>query len=71
MSRYQIEMSRVVRETITHLPPEFRRKVKSALRSLEQDLYQPKELKEELAGLRSYRIGKEDSAHLTYRRNCG
>ena len=58
MSRYQVEMSRVVRETITHLPPEFKHKVKSALRSLAQDPYQAKELKEELAGLRSYRIGR-------------
>jgi mRNA-degrading endonuclease RelE of RelBE toxin-antitoxin system len=51
-------MSRVVRETITHLPPEFKHKVKSALRSLAKDLYQAKELKEELARLRSYRIGR-------------
>jgi mRNA-degrading endonuclease RelE of RelBE toxin-antitoxin system len=51
-------MSRVVRETSTHLPPEFKHKVKSALRSLAKDPYQAKELKEELAGLRSYRIGR-------------
>ena len=58
MRRYQVEMPRLVRETITHLPPELKYKVKSALRSLAQDPYQAKELKEELAGLRSYRIGR-------------
>jgi len=51
-------MSRAVREIITHLPPELKRKVKSVLRSLAKDPYQAKELKEELVGLRSYRIGR-------------
>jgi mRNA-degrading endonuclease RelE of RelBE toxin-antitoxin system len=57
MALYRLEMSRAVREIVTHLPPELKRKVKSALRSLAKDPYQAKELKDELAGLRSYRIG--------------
>jgi mRNA interferase RelE/StbE len=58
MSRYRVEMSRAVREIITHLPPELKQKVKNALRSLAKDPYQAKELKEELVGLRSHRIGR-------------
>jgi mRNA interferase RelE/StbE len=51
-------MSRAVREIITHLPPELKQRVKSAMRSLAKDPHQAKELKEELVGLRSYRIGR-------------
>ena len=58
MIRYRLEMSRAVRDLITHLPPELKRKVKAALRAIAEDPYQAKALKEELAGLRSYRIGR-------------
>jgi len=56
--RYRVEMARAVRDLIIHLPPELKRRVKAALRSLAEDPYQAKELKEELTRLGSYRIGR-------------
>jgi mRNA-degrading endonuclease RelE of RelBE toxin-antitoxin system len=64
MIRYRIEMSQGARDLMPHLPPEFKRKVKAALRAIADDPYQGKELKEELAGLRSYRIAR---ARIIYR----
>jgi mRNA-degrading endonuclease RelE of RelBE toxin-antitoxin system len=58
MIRYRIEIPRGLRDLIRHLPPELKAKVKSALRSNVDDPYRAKELREELAGLRSYRIGR-------------
>jgi len=57
MSRYRVEIARSVRQLITHLPPKFKRRVKIALQSLADNPYGAKELKDELAGLRSQRIG--------------
>ena len=64
MIRYRIEMPRALRDLIRHLPPELKTKVKAALRSVSDDPYRAKELGEELAGLRSYRIGR---ARVIYR----
>jgi len=58
MIRYRIEMPRVLRDLIRHLPPELKKKVKVALRSISYDFHGAKELSDELAGLRSYRIGR-------------
>lgn len=58
MIRYRVEVARAVRDVITHLPPELKRKVRAALQFLAEDLHQAKELKEELTGLRSYHIGR-------------
>ena len=58
MTRYRIEMPRVLRDLIRHLPPELKAKVKVALRSISYDPHVAKELSDELAGLRSYRIGR-------------
>jgi mRNA interferase RelE/StbE len=58
MIRYRIEMPRLLRDLIRHLPPELKVKVKTALRSISNDPYRAKELKEELAGLRAYRIAR-------------
>ena len=55
MIRYRIEMPRVLRDLIRHLPPELKVKVKGALRSISDDPYRAKELGDELAGSRSYR----------------
>src|ERR1041384_5817191 len=57
MIRYRLEMSQAVRNLITHLPPELKRKVRTAFRAIAADLHQAKELKDELTGLRSYRLG--------------
>jgi mRNA-degrading endonuclease RelE of RelBE toxin-antitoxin system len=58
MIRYRIEMPRMLRDLIRHLPPELKAKVKTALRSISDDPYRAKELKDELAGLRSYRVAR-------------
>ena len=58
MIRYRIEIPRALRDLIRHLPPELKAKVKAALRSIADDPYRAKELREQLAGLRSYRIGR-------------
>ena len=57
MTLHRLEMSQTVRDLITHLPPELKRKVKTAFRAIAVDPYQAKELKDELVGLRSYRLG--------------
>ena len=58
MIRYRIEMPHVVRTLIRQLPPELKSKGKIGLRSIADDQYRAKELRDELAGLRSYRIGR-------------
>ncbi len=58
MSRYRLVISQVVRDAIIHLPPQFKRKVKVALKSLADDPYQAKALRDELDGLRSFRIAR-------------
>ena len=58
MTLYRLEMAQTVRDLITHLPPALKRKVKTAFRAIAVDPYQAKELKDELVGLRSCRLGK-------------
>ena len=72
MTRYRIEMAQGVGDLVPHLPPELKRKVKAAFRSIAlrprsgqaDDPYLGKELKDELAGLRSYPIAR---ARIIYR----
>ena len=58
MIRSRIEMPRLLRDLIRHLPPELKAKVKAALRTIADDPYRAKELSEELADLRSYRVAR-------------
>jgi mRNA-degrading endonuclease RelE of RelBE toxin-antitoxin system len=58
MTGYRIEMPRMVRDLIRHLPPELKAKIKAALRSISDDPYRAKELRDDLAGLRSYRVAR-------------
>jgi len=58
MIRYRIEIPRTVRDLIRHLPAEVKAKVKAALRSIADDPSRAKDLRAELAGLRSYRIAR-------------
>jgi mRNA-degrading endonuclease RelE of RelBE toxin-antitoxin system len=51
-------MPAALRHLIRHLPPELKVKVKTALRSISDDPYRAKELREELSGLRSYRVAR-------------
>jgi mRNA-degrading endonuclease RelE of RelBE toxin-antitoxin system len=72
MTRHRIEMAQGVSDLVPHLPPELKRKVKAAFRSIAlrpragqaDDPYLGKELKEELVGLRSYPIAR---ARIIYR----
>jgi mRNA-degrading endonuclease RelE of RelBE toxin-antitoxin system len=57
MTLYRLEMSQAVRNLITHLPPELKRKVRTAFRAIAANSDQAKELKNDLVGLRSYRLG--------------
>ena len=58
MTGYRIEMPRMLRDLIRHLPPELKAKIKAALRSISDDRYRAKELKGDLEGLRSYRVAR-------------
>jgi mRNA-degrading endonuclease RelE of RelBE toxin-antitoxin system len=58
MTGYRIEMPRMLRDLIRHLPPELKAKVKAALRSISNDPFRAKELRDDLAGLRSYRVAR-------------
>jgi hypothetical protein len=49
MTLHRLEMSQAVRNLITHLPPELKRKVRTAFRAIAADPHK-KELKDELAG---------------------
>ena len=64
MIRYRIEMARAVSDLVRHLPPELKNKVKAAFKSIAADPHRAKELRDELAGLRSYRVAR---ARLIYR----
>ena len=58
MTGYRVEMPRMVRDLIRHLPPELKAKIKAALRSISDDPYRAKELRDDLVGLRSYRVAR-------------
>jgi mRNA interferase RelE/StbE len=58
MTPPRVEMPRVIRDLIRHLPPELKAKIKAALRLISDDPYRAKELREELSGLRSYRVAR-------------
>ena len=51
-------MAQDVRDLITHLPSQFKRRVKVALQTLGKDPHQAKELRDELEGLRSFRVAR-------------
>ena len=56
--RYRVETVKAVRDAIIHLPPHLKRRVKAAFRAIAGNPYQAKPLKDELIGLRSYRVGR-------------
>lgn len=58
MKRFSLNMASDVRTRLIHLPPEFKRKVKAALQSLAENPYQAKALRDDLAGLRSFRVAR-------------
>ena len=58
MKQFRLGMSQDVRDLIIHLPPSLKKKVKTALHEIAINPYQAKELQDDLAGLRSYRISQ-------------
>ena len=58
MKRFGLAISQDVRDFLVHLPPSFKRKVTAALHSLAENPYQAKALKDDLAGLRSFRVAR-------------
>ena len=58
MKRFDLNIVQDVRDVFLHLPPSFKRKVKAALQALAENPYQAKALKDDLAGLRSFRVAR-------------
>ncbi len=56
MKRFRLDIARAVRDLLIHLPPQLKRKVKAALQALAENPYQAKALRDDLAGLRSFRV---------------
>ena len=56
MKRFTLNLAQDVRDVLLHLPPSFKHKVKTALHALAENPYQVKALKDDLIGLRSYRV---------------
>jgi len=56
MKRVRLVIAQAVRDLLVHLPPNLKRKVRAALQSLGENPYQAKALKDDLAGLRSFRV---------------
>lgn len=56
--RYRLVIPPLVEETITHLPPNLKRKIRSALEAIREDPHLGKPLKDELRGLWSYPVSR-------------
>jgi mRNA-degrading endonuclease RelE of RelBE toxin-antitoxin system len=58
VKRFGLDIAQDVRDVLIHLPPSFKRKVKAAFQSLAENPYQAKALKDDLVGLRSFRVAR-------------
>jgi mRNA-degrading endonuclease RelE of RelBE toxin-antitoxin system len=58
MTPFRLNIVQAVRDVLVHLPPSLKHKVKTALHALAENPYQAKTLKDDLAGLRSYRLAR-------------
>ena len=58
MTRFRLGMAQAVRDLLIRLPPSLKHKVKAALHSLADNPYQAKALKDDLVGLRSFRVAR-------------
>jgi mRNA-degrading endonuclease RelE of RelBE toxin-antitoxin system len=58
MKRFRLDMAQAVRDLLIPLPPSLKRKVKATLRSLAENPYQAKALKDDLVGLHSFRMAQ-------------
>ena len=58
MDRPKLRVSNETAELIRSLHPDLKRKIKAALQAILIDLHAGKALKDDLAGFRSFRVGK-------------
>jgi len=56
--KYKLLIPPPVEETITHLSPNLKKKIRSALEEIQKDPYMGKLLRDELKGLRSFRVSR-------------
>ena len=56
--KYRLVIPPLVEETIAHLPPNLKGKIRSALETIRQGPHLGKSLKDELCGLWSYRVSR-------------
>lgn len=56
--KYRLIIPPSVEETIAQLPPNLKRKIRSALETIREDPHLGKSLKDELRGLRSYQVSR-------------
>lgn len=56
MKQFRLNITKDVQDVLIHLPPQFKRKVKKALQDLAANPYQANALKDDLIGLRSFRV---------------
>ena len=55
---YKLKVPDDIAELIRNMHPHLKKKVRASLQSILSDPYSGKALKDELAGLRSYRVGR-------------
>lgn len=58
MKKYTVIVPPEVAETVRHLPPALKSKIRAAFHLIAENPYQGKALKEELAGLFSFRVNR-------------
>ena len=58
MKRFRLEVAQAARDLLIHIPPQMKRRVKTALQTLADNPYQAKALRDDLEGLRSFRVAR-------------
>jgi len=58
VTAYRLRISREVSQIVRHLPPELKRKIKAAVRSIAADPHAANPLRDDLEGLRSRAVGR-------------
>ena len=56
--KYKLRIPPIVEKTIVHLPPNLKKKIRSALEEIRENPYIGKTLRDELKGLWSYRVSR-------------
>jgi mRNA-degrading endonuclease RelE of RelBE toxin-antitoxin system len=59
VTAYRLRISREVSQIVRHLPPELKRKIKAAVRSIAADPHAANPLRDDLEGLRSRAVGRD------------